>query len=89
MYGVVEFTAIINPPQACIMAVGASRLEPSPSGGRPITVMTVTISSDSRVVDDFAAAKFLETFKQVIESPALTLVTKAETSSPARHSAYQ
>ena len=87
MYGVVEFTAIINPPQSCILAVGASRLELN-SNGTPVTLMNVTMSSDARVVDDYTAAKFLETLKQVIESPLLTLVSKAESSPHIRQTTY-
>lgn len=71
MFGIEEFTAIINPPNACILAVGAIREEPVVEDGE-ITVgkrMKVTLSSDHRIVDGVSAAKFLSTLKQMLENP--------------------
>lgn len=74
MYGISHFTAIINPPQACILAVGASRLVPGESpDSSPETRMTVQLSADARVVDDLLASQFLEAFREVIENPMLML----------------
>jgi pyruvate dehydrogenase E2 component (dihydrolipoamide acetyltransferase) len=65
MFGISEFTAVINPPQACILAVGggiARVLPPKNEGEDPTieTTMSVQLSSDRRVVDDATAAKFLQ-----------------------------
>ncbi|HET6527559.1 MAG TPA: pyruvate dehydrogenase complex dihydrolipoamide acetyltransferase [Balneolaceae bacterium] len=71
MFGIEEFTAIINPPNACILAVGAIREVPVVENGE-ITVgkrMKVTLSSDHRIVDGVLAAKFLNTLKTMLESP--------------------
>ncbi|KAK2157329.1 hypothetical protein LSH36_193g05024 [Paralvinella palmiformis] len=72
MFGVSEFTAIINPPQACIMAIGTSRVELDEEG-TPQTYMKVTLSADARIVDEFLATRFLEAFKEIIENPVLML----------------
>ncbi|XP_066276776.1 pyruvate dehydrogenase protein X component-like [Branchiostoma lanceolatum] len=71
MFGISQFSAIINPPQACIMAIGGSRIlvEPMEDGHRTKTVMLVTLCSDSRVVDDALASTFLENFKENLENP--------------------
>ena len=74
MFGISEFTAVINPPQACILAVGGGTPTPtSPEAGvlEKDTVMTVTLSADRRVVDDHVAAQYLQVFKAYIENPAL------------------
>ncbi|XP_071496773.1 pyruvate dehydrogenase protein X component-like [Diadema antillarum] len=68
MFGISEFSAVINPPQACIMAIGTSKLAVG-KDRKPFTYMTVTMSSDARVVDGALAARFLKVFKQNIESP--------------------
>lgn len=71
MFGIEEFTAIINPPNACILAVGAIREVPVVENGE-ITIgkrMKVTLSSDHRIVDGVLAAKFLNTLKGMLESP--------------------
>ncbi len=68
MFGISEFTAVINPPQACILAVGTSRVAPD-AQGRPVTRMTVTLSSDARIVDASLAAQFLAVFKETLENP--------------------
>lgn len=76
MFGVPHFDAIINPPQAAILAVGAGRTVPVFDGGEVVarTIVTVTLSSDHRVIDGALAATFLKALKQVVESPARLLV---------------
>ena len=76
MFGVPHFDAIINPPQAAILAVGAGRTVPVFDGGEVVarTIATVTLSSDHRVIDGALAATFLKALKQVVESPARLLV---------------
>jgi pyruvate dehydrogenase E2 component (dihydrolipoamide acetyltransferase) len=71
MFGIEEFTAIINPPNACILAVGAIREEPVVEDGEviPGKRMKVTLSSDHRIVDGVSAAKFLNTLKRMLENP--------------------
>jgi pyruvate dehydrogenase E2 component (dihydrolipoamide acetyltransferase) len=71
MYGVKEFAAIINPPQGCILAVGAGEQRPIVKDGQLAiaTVMTCTLSVDHRVVDGAVGANFLATFKKLIEEP--------------------
>lgn len=75
MFGIEEFTAIINPPDACIMAVGAIRQEPVVKNGQvvPGNRMKVTLSCDHRVVDGASGAEFLQTFKQLLEEPVRML----------------
>ncbi|MFT8590974.1 MAG: pyruvate dehydrogenase complex dihydrolipoamide acetyltransferase [Acetobacter orientalis] len=75
MYGVKEFSAIINPPQAGILAIAAGRKQPVVKGNEIAiaTVMTVTLSVDHRVVDGAAAAEWLSAFRSVVEAP-LSLV---------------
>ncbi|MCX7280161.1 MAG: pyruvate dehydrogenase complex dihydrolipoamide acetyltransferase [Alphaproteobacteria bacterium] len=76
MYGIKNFTSIINPPQSCIIAVGAGEERPVVKNGKIeiSTVMTVTMSADHRVVDGGTGAKFLKTLKQFIEEPASMLL---------------
>ncbi|NGP87834.1 pyruvate dehydrogenase complex dihydrolipoamide acetyltransferase [Fodinibius halophilus] len=71
MFGIEEFTAIINPPNACILAVGAIREVPVVEDGEvvPGKRMKVTLSSDHRIVDGVSAAKFLNTLKGMLENP--------------------
>lgn len=75
MFGIDEFTAIINPPDACIMAVGGIKAIPVVKNGQivPGNVMKVTLSCDHRVVDGATGAAFLQTFKQLLENPVLLL----------------
>jgi pyruvate dehydrogenase E2 component (dihydrolipoamide acetyltransferase) len=72
MFGTEEFAAIINPPEAAILAVGAIRQAAVVKDGvvQPGKVMTVTLSADHRVVDGMLAAKFLARLKGLLESPA-------------------
>jgi len=76
MYGIEEFTAIINPPNACILAVGAIRDVPVVENGAvvPGKRMKVTLSSDHRVVDGAVAAQFLNTLRGYLEHPATMLL---------------
>ncbi|MES2292045.1 MAG: pyruvate dehydrogenase complex dihydrolipoamide acetyltransferase [Pseudomonadota bacterium] len=76
MFGVQSFTSIINPPQSCIIAVGAGEERAIVVNGKieVATMMTVTMSCDHRVVDGATGAKFLQTFKQFIEEPASMLL---------------
>ena len=76
MFGVKQFDAIINPPHACIIAVGAAEPRPVVKEGEIVTatVMTCTLSVDHRVVDGTIAAALLAAIKQNIENPALMLL---------------
>ncbi len=71
MFGVTSFSAIINPPQAGILAVGAGQKRPVVKNGElaVATVMTVTISVDHRVIDGVLAATWLKAFKGIVEDP--------------------
>jgi len=75
MYGIEQFVAVLNPPQAAILAVGAAVDTPVARGGavevRPVMTMTLTV--DHRAVDGAAGADFLRTVKQFVEDPALAL----------------
>ena len=75
MFGIKEFTAIINPPEAGILAVGAATPTPVVRDGEIVirNIMTVTMSCDHRVIDGATGAKFLQTFKQMLEQPAVML----------------
>jgi pyruvate dehydrogenase E2 component (dihydrolipoamide acetyltransferase) len=76
MHGVTEFSAIINPPHAGILAVGAARELPVVENGELTvgTVMTVTLSADHRVIDGALAAQWLAAFVDRMENPLLTMV---------------
>jgi pyruvate dehydrogenase E2 component (dihydrolipoamide acetyltransferase) len=76
MFGIRDFTAVINPPQAAILAVGAGEQRAVVIDGRieRATVMTVTMSCDHRVIDGATGARFLQAFKQFIEEPASMLL---------------
>jgi pyruvate dehydrogenase E2 component (dihydrolipoamide acetyltransferase) len=77
MYGVREFAAIINPPHATILAVGATRrapVETDDGGVKFISQMTVTVSCDHRVVDGALGAELLAAFKNFVEKPVTALV---------------
>ena len=85
MFGIDEFSAVINPPQAAIMAVGrgSKRVRvPAYSPGQDAralkpyaaTVMTATLSFDRRVMDDAVAAQFLQAFKAYMQQPELLMV---------------
>ncbi len=76
MYGIRDFAAIINPPQGCILAVGAGEQRPVVRDGAlaAATVMTCTLSVDHRVVDGAVGAEFLAAFKPLIEDPLTMLL---------------
>jgi pyruvate dehydrogenase E2 component (dihydrolipoamide acetyltransferase) len=76
MFGIDEFTAIINPPNACIMAVGGISQVPVVKDGQIKigNVMKVTLSCDHRVVDGAVGSAFLQTFKNLLENPVRILV---------------
>ena len=76
MFGVREFAAIINPPQGCILAVGAGAQQPVVKDGAlaVATVMSCTLSVDHRVVDGAIGAEFLAAFKKLIEYPPAMLL---------------
>ena len=71
MFGIEEFTAIINPPNACILAIGGIREEPVVEDGAvvPGTRMKVTLSCDHRIVDGATGAAFLGTVQDYLEEP--------------------
>ena len=75
-YGIREFSAIINPPQVAILAVGAAEKRAVVRGDAivPRTTMTLTLSADHRVVDGATAAEFLQTLKSMLEEPGMMLV---------------
>jgi len=76
-WGIEEFTAIINPPNAAILAIGAAEARPVADANRQIVVrdrMKVTLSSDHRIVDGAIGADFLKTLRQYIEQPLRLVV---------------
>ncbi len=76
MFGIKHFTAVINPPHAGILAVGAGEQKAVVAGGKVevATVMAVTMSCDHRVIDGATGARFLQVFKQYVEEPAAMLL---------------
>lgn len=76
MFGVSHFTAIINPPNAAILAVGAALDRPVVRNGQlvPGKIMTMTLSSDHRLIDGAMAAQYLATVRELLEKPATLLV---------------
>eukprot|EP01051_Picozoa_sp_SAG22_P023579 SAG22_NODE_6145_length_893_cov_0.777078_1_plen_227_part_00 len=77
MFGISNFCAVINPPQAAILAVGTSskKVVPAADGGfKTVTVMNVTLSCDHRVVDGAVGAQWLKAFKSYIENPMGMLI---------------
>lgn len=77
MFGIEEFTAIINPPQAAILAVGATVATPAVNDRGDVVVeqrMKVTMSCDHRVIDGAMGAQFLQTLAQFIEQPLMMMV---------------
>jgi len=71
MFGIDEFTAVINPPEGAILAVGAMAPKPVAHEGQIVIrqTMRVTLSCDHRVIDGAVGAQFLQTFKQILENP--------------------
>jgi len=76
MFGIDEFTAIINPPDACILAVGAIQEVPIVKNGQvvPGNIMKVTLSCDHRVVDGATGSAFLQTLQGLLEEPLRMMV---------------
>jgi pyruvate dehydrogenase E2 component (dihydrolipoamide acetyltransferase) len=79
MFGITNFSAIINPPQACVLAIGGAtkRLVPDDTnekGFRTVNVMSVTLSCDHRVVDGAVGAEWLAHFRQLLENPDMMLL---------------
>ena len=76
MFGIKEFTGVINPPHAAILAVGAGEERPVVEDGKIeiANVMTVTLSCDHRVIDGATGARFLQAFKLFVEDPAAMLL---------------
>ncbi|MEO1259671.1 MAG: pyruvate dehydrogenase complex dihydrolipoamide acetyltransferase [Bacteroidota bacterium] len=76
MFGIEEFTAIINPPDACILAVSSIVKKPIVKGDEivPGNMMKVTLSCDHRVVDGATGAKFLQTLKGILEEPVRLMI---------------
>jgi pyruvate dehydrogenase E2 component (dihydrolipoamide acetyltransferase) len=79
MFGISSFSAVINPPQACILAVGGGiQRVVAPAAGttqpRIVTTMTVQLSSDRRVVDEATAAQFLQVFQYYLSNPKLIVL---------------
>jgi pyruvate dehydrogenase E2 component (dihydrolipoamide acetyltransferase) len=73
MFGIDEFTAVINPPEGAILAVGAMAAKPVVREGEIVVrqMMNVTMSCDHRVIDGVTGARFLQTFKKILENPLL------------------
>jgi pyruvate dehydrogenase E2 component (dihydrolipoamide acetyltransferase) len=80
MFGIKDFSAIVNPPESAILAVGGTTWQPvvKEAGGKrevvPAQVMNLTLSADHRVIDGAMGAKFLQELKAILESPLTTLV---------------
>ena len=76
MFGIESFTAIVNPPDSCILAIGGIKEVPVVKNGQvvPGNVMKVTLSCDHRVVDGATGSGFLQTFKTFMENPAAMLL---------------
>jgi pyruvate dehydrogenase E2 component (dihydrolipoamide acetyltransferase) len=77
MYGVRQFAAIVNPPQAAILAVGASSpkvVKAADGGYKEVQSMLVTLSCDHRVVDGAVGAEWLQAFKGLVEAPLTMMV---------------
>lgn len=76
MFGIDEFTAVINPPEGAILAVGAMSAKPVVRDGEIVIrqIMRVTMSCDHRIIDGATGAKFLQTFKKILENPLYLVV---------------
>ena len=76
MFGIDEFTAVINPPEGAILAVGAMSAKPVVRDNQIVVrqMMRVTMSCDHRVIDGATGAKFLQTFKKILENPLYLVV---------------
>ena len=76
MFGIDEFTAVINPPEGAILAIGAMTAKPVVRDNEIVVrqMMRVTMSCDHRVIDGATGAKFLQTFKKILENPLYLVV---------------
>ncbi|MEX1146838.1 MAG: 2-oxo acid dehydrogenase subunit E2, partial [Sphingomonadales bacterium] len=76
MFGIKQFDAVINPPQASILAVGAAEERAVIENGKVAarTLMTATLSCDHRAIDGAIGAKFLTTFRELVENPLRMLL---------------
>ena len=76
MYGITDMVAVINPPQAAILGVGGIQEKPVVKEGKVDAgkILSLTLSSDHRVIDGSEAAQFLKTLKSLLENPAILLV---------------
>ena len=77
MFGITEFSAVVNPPQACILAVGGGVQKvvgDGDGGAKTVTTMTSRLSADRRVVDEPTAALFLQAFAHYVNHPELLAV---------------
>ena len=76
MYGISEFSAVINPPQGAILAIGAGEQKPVVKNGELTvgTVMKVTMSCDHRAIDGAVSAEYLQAFKAYVENPVMMLL---------------
>jgi pyruvate dehydrogenase E2 component (dihydrolipoamide acetyltransferase) len=76
MFGIDEFTAVINPPEGAILAVGAMTAKPVVRDGEIVVrqMIRVTMSCDHRVIDGATGAKFLQSFKKILENPLYLVV---------------
>ena len=76
MFGIDEFTAVINPPEAAILAIGAMTPRPVVRDNETVVrqMMRVTMSCDHRVIDGATGARFLQTFKKLLENPLYLMV---------------
>ena len=76
MYGIKDFTAVINPPHATILAVGTSEERPVVHSGKIeiAHMMSVTLSCDHRAIDGALGAELIGAFKQLIENPVMMMV---------------
>ena len=76
MYGIEDFTSIINPPNGCILSVGRIKQTPVVKNGEivPGNVMMLSLSCDHRVVDGAVGSEFLKTLKDLLENPVKMIV---------------
>jgi pyruvate dehydrogenase E2 component (dihydrolipoamide acetyltransferase) len=76
MFGITDFCAILNPPQACILAVGGIEEAPCIKNGAVVVgkKMGLVLSADHRVIDGAEAARFLKSIQKYLEHPALLLI---------------
>ena len=76
MFGIEQFAAVINPPEGGILAIGSMNPQPVVRDGEVVVrqMMRVTMSCDHRLIDGATGAKFLQTFKKILENPLYLVV---------------